>query len=134
VPVLNWAPGKWFFRRGEIVRELLGTFSSDQLRVGDTTLRPTVWGEPPLMRWAAGNGFAVLAGSDPLPFPGEEAYLGTYASVFECLFDADRPVTSVRECLLSPSVRVQRCGKRCGPLSVLARLVKNAVSKSRCCD
>jgi len=128
IPVLSWAPGKWFFRRGQIVRELIESFSPGELLIGDTTLRPTVWIEPLLMRLAVRRGFAVMAGSDPLPFSGEEKYMGTYASVLDGPFDPDKPVTSVRKMLTTPGMRIVMAGKRCGPLEVIRRLRRNTAS------
>lgn len=126
LPVLSWAPGKWFFKRAGTVRGLIDKFSPDSLLIGDTTLRPTIWPEPCLMRLAERQGFGVVAGSDPLPFQGEEKRLGTYGSILDGRFDPDKPVTSVRKMLITPGTISARAGKRCGALTVLCRLQKNA--------
>ncbi len=129
VPVLSWAPGKWFFARGRLIMDIMDAFSPGQLLIGDTSLRPIGWAEPALMRRAAGLGFGVVAGSDPLPISGEEARLGAYASIFEGDFDVDNPVVSIRNLLTAERGRGVRAGRRCGLLGVVARLIKNAKSK-----
>ncbi|MDM8553110.1 hypothetical protein QUF75_00050 [Desulfococcaceae bacterium HSG7] len=129
VPVLSWAPGKWLFKRKNIVRELIDYFSPNQMLISDTTLRPTLWMEPSLMRRAVEKGFSVLAGSDPLPFIGEEKYLGIYGSILNGPFDINKPVSSIRKLLVSPDVIKTRAGKRCSLPAIIRRLIKNARTK-----
>jgi hypothetical protein len=129
VPVLAWAPGKWFFKRGDAVVRLLGRYAAGKLLLGDTTLRPTIWAEPRLMRLARSRGFGILAGSDPLPVPGEELMLGRYATVLEGDIDPTRPLEGVRKILgaaggIGPSV-----GTRGGIGETLRRLRGNARAK-----
>jgi len=101
VPVVGWSPGKWWRGRGHLVRSLLARFGADSLLLGDTALRPARCPEPPIMRVARRQGVRVIAGSDPLPFPGEERLLGSYASIFAGTLDPARPVESARRLLLS---------------------------------
>lgn len=129
VPVLAWAPGKWFFKRGEIVAGLLRRFAAGELLLGDTTLRPTLWGEPALMRSARRRGFGILSGSDPLPFPGEEGILGRYATVLEGEFDVDRPLAGVRRLLSTSAGLGASVGSRGGVVETLRRLRGNARAK-----
>ena len=126
VPVLSWAPGKWFGARGRAVRALIAAARPGDLALGDTTLRPPVWREPVIMREARQAGFTVLCGSDPLPFAGEEQRLGIYASRFAEDLDEARPVTSVRRLLGSAQPGAAAAGRRGGTLSVLRRLWRNA--------
>ena len=125
VPVLSWAPGKWFFGRRAVVERIIDRFGS-RILVGDTSLRPTAWPEPVLMAKAASRGSAIVAGSDPLPFAGEEKYFGTYASVIECDFDKGRPLSSIKAALVSEQCETTRRGKRCGVLDVMRRVMANA--------
>lgn len=131
VPVLSWAPGKWFGERGRLVRKLLDRAARGELLVGDTSLRPTLWPEPGLMRLARRRGLEVLAGSDPLPFPGEERQVGRYASRLDTVLDLDRPVTSLRAILTSPALRAASVGRRCGVLEVASRWRSNARVRAR---
>lgn len=122
VPVVSWAPGKWFFRRGAVVRDLLERFAPGELLLGDTSLRPRGWGEPRLMQAGRGRGFGVVAGSDPLPVAGEEAWLGRYASRFDGSWDADRPVESARRLLRTCAGEPARCGRRGGLVTTAWRI------------
>ena len=126
VPVVAWAPGKWFFGRGKIVASLIESCDPGQLAVGDTILRATCWAEPLLMRAARRRGCTVLAGSDPLPFAGEEVRAGTYATVLEGAFDKQKPRSSLRELLQTGSACTM--GRRNGPVLMLQRLRKNAAT------
>jgi hypothetical protein len=126
IPVLPWSPGKWFGRRGQIVEDMLHLFSPAQLLVGDTSLRPLGWPEPLLIRHALDHGFKVIAGSDPLPFAGEERLVGKYGVVCDADFDTRKPLCEVRRLLLAADVRFERTGHRCGPLSMFRRLLINS--------
>jgi hypothetical protein len=125
MPVLSWAPGKWLCERGKVVRRLLERSSPGELLVGDTAMRPTLTPEPPLMRRARREGYSVVAGSDALPFPGEEKYLGTYASRFAGPFDPDRPLASFRRLLADPGYFKGEVGERCGIGESMRRFALN---------
>ena len=124
VPVIAWAPGKWFFSRGTLVQTLLEMFTPQQLLLGDSRLRPTVWLEPLLMRRARRRGFRIVAGSDPLPFSGDEIVAGSYGSVFDADFDMQAPLSSARRLLLESAGRF--CGGRGGPIQTGLRLFRHA--------
>lgn len=125
VPVLGWSPGKWSFGRGRLVRDLLARFGSSLL-LGDTALRPASGPEPPLMREARRRGVGVLAGTDPLPFPGEERLLGSYASVFAGTLDPERPVDSARLLLRSAAAGGGTAGTRNSWPGAARRWLRNA--------
>jgi hypothetical protein len=121
IPVLNWAPGKWFFNRGKIVQQLLDTPDQTTFVVGDSPLRFTLWPQPKLMKDAVNKGFKLIAGSDPLPFQGEEKYIGTYTFSTDGEFDPAKPVTSVRQILKSKGISTKLIGKRNGPITFFYR-------------
>jgi hypothetical protein len=129
IPVLAWAPGKWFFGRGGLVKRLIKKGAPDTLAVGDTSLRPTLWPEPCLMRRAARKGMHVICGSDPLPFPGEETQAGRYASLWEAHFDRGRPVESFRRLLTGGEASPAVVGARCDARETLQRLKRNRAAK-----
>lgn len=128
IPVLAWAPGKWFGARGGVVRALLDEAEPGSLWLGDTSMRPTGWLEPLLMKRGRQNGLALIAGSDPLPQPGEEAYPGTYGIFSEAPFDTDRPARNMRDLLRAGDRFVLR-GRRCGPVEMAGRWNRHRKSK-----
>jgi len=131
VPVLSWAPGKWFFKRGKIVRKLIDSGKSGSLLLGDTSLRPACWPKSTLMRRAGRKGIAVVCGSDPLPFGGEEQVMGRYGTFIDCEFDVNDPIDSLRNYLLQPGSGTAPAGKRGGLFFTLSRLFKHAQSKKK---
>lgn len=132
IPVVAWAPGKWWFRRGRVVAELLRVFTPAQLALGDTSLRPGLWPEPRLLRAAVRAGFRVSAGSDPLPWAGEERRLGGYASLWIPDGGAEgAPRDLLRAALLGGQGRLARVGARGTTPDVLRRLGRHAVARRR---
>jgi hypothetical protein len=125
VPVLAWAPGKWMFRRSQVVRALTEQFG-EQLMVGDSSLRPMGWPQPGIMQLA---GARVLAGSDPLPFAGDEAQTGRYAVEVDVDLDLQHPVQSLRSILRDSSKPLLRIGKRNSPLEMVQRQLKHRQAK-----
>ena len=123
LPVVAWSPGKWFFRRGGIVSQLLKEFSPDQLAIGDTSLRPIGWLTPRLMRRARNQGFTVLCGSDPLPLVGEEQRCGIYAS--RVVHNGEISPAELLQRLLSNRVTtISASGKRGTFVDVVNRILK----------
>ncbi|HBA82484.1 MAG TPA: hypothetical protein DCZ95_00165 [Verrucomicrobia bacterium] len=122
LPLLNWAPGKWMGPRGQIVASLLDRSAPGSLFVGDTTLRPAGCPDAVLMRYAARRGLSILAGSDPLPFPGEESRVGRYGVSFEAAWNPEAPVDSIRKSLAASDAKIRRIGRRDSIVSVFRRL------------
>lgn len=125
LPVLAWAPGKWFFRRGRVVERLLAGFGPDKLALGDSSLRPTLWPTPRIMARARKGGVRVVAGSDPLPVAGDERWAGAYFTLFDGAFDPQRPAASLLKLLKSGRI-TGFGGRRGGPLETLRRLTAHA--------
>jgi len=122
VAVLNWAPGKWLFQRGRIVRRLIEQSVPGEICLADSALRP--WGVPisALMRMGIKEGLHLLLGTDPFPFAGEERTIGTCGVLIEEGFDPQEPVSSVRRLLRDPRVVVRRVGRRPPAWRVAAKL------------
>ncbi|NLB55090.1 MAG: hypothetical protein GX811_04880 [Lentisphaerae bacterium] len=131
IPVLAWAPGKWFFTRGNLVSSLLTENEPGSFLLGDTSLRPIGWPIPKLMQQGHSLGYKVIAGSDPLPAFGEERMAGAYGIHVKTWFDPDDPVTSVRKILSDNTVVPQFVGRRCGPVQVFNRLRRHKQSGPR---
>jgi hypothetical protein len=122
VPVLAWAPGKWMFRRAPVVHGMVMNAGPGELLLGDSTLRPWCWREPLPMRMGARCGLGIVAGSDPLPAPGEEMVAGSYASLLDGEFDAARPMQSIRMLLRGAPSTARRVGRRSGLFETFFRI------------
>lgn len=131
IPVLTWSPGKWFGQRGELVARLITELDKQDFLIGDTTLRPYGWLTPRLMKRAQQIGFTVVAGSDPLPFSGEESWLGAYYTVVESktALSATALLHAIKQG--DKTLKLHNTGKRSQPLDLFNRLRKNAASKKR---
>jgi hypothetical protein len=125
IPVLSWAPGKWWFKRGRLLEALLAPDRGFPVFTGDTALRPRGYPMPELMKRSLHRQGRVLAGSDPLPFRGEERYIGTLATVMDGTLDVSAPADSMGRLLQDTSVQVNTAGCRAGWLTVFIRLLKN---------
>ena len=129
LPVLCWAPGKWTLERGRTIRQMIRADLQQPLLLGNTTLLPAGCRESALTREGRKKRLPVLAGSDPLPFEGEERFIGTYATCLEGAFDEARPATSFRNLVLRPQGELSLCGKRGYVWTVARRLYRNAMAK-----
>ncbi len=131
VPTLPWSPGKWFGARGELIKSLISELGAGDFLIGDTPLRPYGWATPRLMKLAKDKGFSVVAGSDPLPFSGEEHWLGAYCTVAQS--KAKLTANHLLHALKNQQQGVQwdNSGKRTHILPLFNRLRKNAASKKR---
>lgn len=129
VPVLAWSPGKWFAKRGKLVKRLITELDGQSFLIGDTTLRPYGWQTPGLMKQAMAHGFGVVAGSDPLPFAGEEKWLGRYYSMVES--QNTLTATELLHTMKNDAQQLKwrNSGKRTNVFSLFERLRKNAASK-----
>ena len=132
IPVLSWAPGKWFFGRGRRVRETVARARPGELLLGDTSLRPWGWREPRIMRAARRRGLGVVAGSDPLPFAEDAVYAGRMATVFgPAPFDIQRPASEIIRRLVGIAPLHRRAGLRLSPFSVFVRIMRNRACKTK---
>jgi len=131
VAIINWAPGKWFFKRGSIVEKLIEKSTPGSILLGDTSLRPKVWKEPKLMALGKAKGLKVIKGSDPLPFAGEEAHIGCHGVNFKSKWDALHPVTSMRAALKNKDVTLVPFGESAELMPTLKRLKNNEFSRRK---
>lgn len=125
ITVLNWSPGKWFGKRGEIVASLIDSDPTGKLFIGDTSLRPQCFREPLLIRLARKKGHPVLVGTDPLPCLLEEKYIGSFGMVCASPFDETQPLSSMRAVLRNYAHEAVVVGKRCGIKEALSRWLRN---------
>lgn len=121
VAAINWAPGKWFFKRGQVVRKSLEQHSPESLLICDTALRTNLWPRPELMKTAEKKGFKIIAGSDPLPFHGEERYVGSYGFAVEGHVDLSKISESVCSILRNRDAKMTCIGRRNSLLTFILR-------------
>jgi hypothetical protein len=97
VPVIPWGFGKWWFRRGRRVAELLRADTAGRFFLGDNAGRPRRFPPPRLFAEAARDGVFVLPGSDPLPLSGQATKAGRCGFVLRGRLDPERPAATVLE-------------------------------------
>ncbi len=130
VPVLPWSPGKWFFQRGKVIAALLRDFSPQDFLLGDVSLRHQGWPLPLLMRRAKQLGYAIIQGSDPLPFSGEEKQFARYGSRIVSERQITAPSTILHQ-VLKGQATVSHFGSRSNLLELLRRLRYNAAARKQ---
>ena len=106
--VIPWGPGKWFFRRGRLLKELLLEFRKPTLFLGDEGGRPGFWGYPNHFERAARQGVRDLPGTDPLPFPHDVKKVGRMGFRIRLDLDATRPAASLLRALTAGVAPIER--------------------------
>lgn len=102
--VVPWGFGKWWFRRGRLVAELLHRQDSSVFFLGDNGGR-LHWGPPPrLFATARRLGVRVLPGSDPFPFAREVGRAGSYGFVLCSALGPEAPTENLKQILTDPRV------------------------------
>ena len=132
LPALNWAPGKWLFGRGRLARRLAAELGPSQLVLIDSSLRCAGWPAPRLFAAARRAGRALLAGSDPLPVPGEEDVAGSYHCTFSIppLADPARIVAPLKAALTAGRPSIAFGGARGSAAEVARRLRSHSRAKA----
>lgn len=121
--VIPWGPGKWFFRRGRLLNELVDEFRSPTLFLGDEGGRPVFWGYPQHFGRAARLGVRDLPGTDPLPFAHDVSKVGRMGFRVDIDLDRARPAASLLRALRQPSTTLERFAVLESPL----RFVRNQI-------
>ena len=104
VVILPWGFGKWMFKRGKLVKELIESNhpmanGGPRLFVGDNGGRAG-WSRPPaLIRAATNLGIWNLPGSDPLPLAGEIAKPGSSGFLLNGQFSLNALLANIRAAL-----------------------------------
>ena len=130
IPVIPWSPGKWMFSRHNLLRELIRNAQPGDFLLADSSLRPRGFPEPNLFQLARERGIGIIAGSDPLPFAGQENVIGTFGFRLQSGFEPSAPLDSVRKALVCRSPHVEIIGRRSMLPTVVTRLYKNKMASS----
>lgn len=120
-PVAAWGFGKWLGARARVIRDLLDRFGPGEIALGDTTMRPRGWATPYIMRAARRRGYRILAGSDPLPFAGEERRPGSYHSIIDG-GELEPEELATRLLTVLPAA-ISSAGSRSAPLDLARRML-----------
>jgi hypothetical protein len=121
--VIPWGPGKWFFRRGRLLNDLIEEFRKPTLFLGDEGGRPVFWGYPQHFAHAARLGVRDLPGTDPLPFPHDVAKVGRMGLKVAIDLDPARPGESLLRALTQVAAPLERFATLEPPL----RFVRNQI-------
>jgi hypothetical protein len=123
IVVLPWGFGKWWSRRGNLVRDLLLSDAANDIYVGDNGGRPERFGRPALFHLADQRGMKVLPGSDPLPIAAEARSVGRCGFALEGSIDLERPVSGFKTLLRAQTAQPRRFGRQVS----LSRFCRNQV-------
>lgn len=114
--ILAWGVGKWLGRRGRVLDALIASEAgAPDVMLADNAGRPRFWSRVPQFEAAAERGMRVLAGTDPLPLPGEERRVGSYGFRVSMPREAgESMIDALRRALESPEVPLEIVGRQIG--------------------
>lgn len=113
VPVVPWAFGKWWGRRGVVLRAALASGHPPDL--GDNSARASMLSDPAFFRQAELRGRAVLPGTDPLPLPRHQSRAGSYGFILDHGLSTDHPARDLVVAIQAMTASPARFGRRVGP-------------------
>lgn len=108
--MLPWAFGKWTGARGRLVASAYDKYASCGLRLADTAARARFLPEPKEFTRSAADGYPVLAGSDPFPFPDQLRRIGALGFVLDDV-TADPGWSDIRRAVASLDSQPRRFGQ-----------------------
>jgi len=112
--VLPWGVGKWFGRRGEVVKRFLAVDHDFPLFIGDNGNRPSCWPTPSLFGYAHEKNILLLSGSDPLSLVSHCDRIATSGTlVLDGKLSTSHPADSLRKQLNQPG-NLREFGDRLG--------------------
>ena len=119
IPVLPWGFGKWWFRRGQIMEQLVRGPGRRDFYLGDNGGRPQLFPDPKLFRSARSMGILNLPGSDPLPLARSIHKVGCFGFRIDSSIDLSRPFDSLKTALNISGSQPATFGGRTGFLPFL---------------
>jgi hypothetical protein len=123
IPVLPWGVGKWWGKRGKLIKNVLMSNHFKGIFLGDIAGRPTFWPQPSLFSIAHSMGVKVLPGTDPLPLPSETIIPGSYGFLMNASISLSNPATELKMLLQNPNVNLKIYGQR----SSIYRFLSNQI-------
>ncbi|WP_136798205.1 hypothetical protein [Desulfosediminicola ganghwensis] len=97
-PILPWGVGKWLFRRGKLVSQLIRENDNPvhaPFALGDNGGRPQFWRWVKQFDLARTHNIPVISGSDPLPCSNRRHVAANFGTLISCCFDRERPAMSL---------------------------------------
>jgi hypothetical protein len=123
--VIPWGAGKWLFRRGRLLRELIAAAGpGDGFFLGDGGGRPFFWSARRHFQQAEQRGIRILPGTDPLPFPRQTGRVGSVGFRLEGPVDLSSPGEGIKAALRDPARRLTPFGR----LERLAPFVRDQIA------
>ena len=111
IAVIPWGFGKWWFRRGRVLKQFLKSRNLQDVFLGDNSGRPRLGGRPRLFEVAESKGLFVLPGSDPLPFSDQVKKPGSYGFLLEGALDEQRPFVGLKQLLQRETSQLRTFGQ-----------------------
>jgi hypothetical protein len=123
--ILAWGVGKWLGRRGRIVDGVIAREAGrGDVMLADNAGRPRLWSRVPQFEAAAERGMRVLAGTDPLPLPGEERRIGSYGFRVRVPVARNAAVQALGAALARRDVPIEIVGRRVAARDFVARQLR----------
>lgn len=111
--LLAWGVGKWLGRRGRVLDRVIAEQAGRRdVMLADNAGRPGLWSYVPQFAAAARCGLRVLAGTDPLPFPGEARRIGSYGFRVRVPAAPGDAARMLWRALETPGVPIEIVGRR----------------------
>ena len=129
--ILPWGFGKWNFRKKKHIKELINKYSEyDLFFLGDNVSRTVNFLSNDIFEFAKKKGIRVLNGSDPLPFKGEDKYVGKfYVELIINEFNKNYPYESLKNILRKKDSIVKNLGRRDNLYTFIKRQLKINLKK-----
>ncbi|ETX12783.1 hypothetical protein OCH239_17105 [Roseivivax halodurans JCM 10272] len=125
IAILPWGAGKWTGARLAALRSLVTEArGARSVFLADSGVRPALLPRPRLFAEAEASGWRVLAGTDPLPLPGEMQKPGRLGSLVTCAWTVERPFAALADALQT----LDASPPRYGHLESLPRAVRQQVA------
>lgn len=129
LPVLPYGVGKWSGARGMRVDKLLDGPLGSRLLLGDNAGRLSIGDEPRQFAEARKRGIWVLPGTDPLPFAGQAARVGSYGMLLTGDIDRDKPAASIKHLIQTADTQPSAYGRTDGLIHFLIKQIGMQVRK-----